>query len=86
MVNFSCIFSGKQKEEILALKHFRLFKKIDYLVIKVVVDQKYSKKTELFIQDLIHSRFDLKAKVELVKVEKIEREKSGKMRVVVGMH
>ena len=60
---------------------------IDYdkLKIKVVPGASYNKNTEGFIRNRIKDGFGHDTYIEFDKVEFIPREKSGKMRVVVGM-
>lgn len=53
--------------------------------IKVVPGRQYSRKTEDFIMGKIREVIDANASVTFEKVDKIQRESSGKMRVVVGL-
>ena len=60
---------------------------IDYdkLKIKIVPGESYNQNTENFIRNRIRDGFGHDTYIEFDKVEFIPREKSGKMRVVVGM-
>jgi len=58
---------------------------LEHLVMKVVVNARYGSETERLVRKLIQEAFGEYVQVAFDKVEAIPRERSGKMRLVVGM-
>ena len=58
----------------------------DKFRIKVVAGPHYGKRAEEFVKTKMREDFDPKVQVEFEKVDSIDRESSGKMRVVVAMN
>ncbi|MCP4747055.1 MAG: phenylacetate--CoA ligase family protein [Desulfobacteraceae bacterium] len=84
--NFFVYILKESKQKGLGVEAFQVIQ-IDYdkLKINVVPGSNYSKVTEDFITNRIRKEFGHDTCVEFEKIEKIRREPSGKMRVVVGM-
>ena len=57
----------------------------DKFKIKIIPGDRYSKATEKFVEKKIKENFDAKSMVSFELVNKIAREKSGKLRQVVGL-
>ena len=58
---------------------------LEHLVMKVVVNERYGSETETLVRKLIQEAFGEYVHVAFDKVAEIPRERSGKMRLVVGM-
>jgi phenylacetate-CoA ligase len=70
----------------LGVRHYKIIQK-DYenFDILIVPETRYQKTTEKFIIDRFKKVFDSDVDLRFILVDKIEREKSGKLRQVVGM-
>lgn len=83
---FVYIFEGAKRKEF-GVQAFQV-EQLTYerINIKVVPGRGYCRRTEEYIREKIRNGMESNVSVTFEKVDKIQRESSGKMRVVVGMH
>jgi len=82
---FMYILEAVQKKK-MGISAFQVEQKgIDHLVIKIKTDKGYCNGTEQFITNNIREKFDKDVVIDFKLVNEIEREPSGKMRIIVGM-
>lgn len=71
------------KKKGLGLKQYQIIQKsINNIIIKIVRDTAYSKEIQTYFENKIKERMGMNIKIEYKFVDKIEREKSGKLRIV----
>src|ERR1043165_7951801 len=58
---------------------------LNELTLNIVPGEGYGGDTRAFVRSYLQERFDPDVKLSLRTVDRIERERSGKMRVVVGL-
>lgn len=79
------IFEAAQKRD-LGVNAFQVIQEdLQKFNIRVVPGKSYSSVTEKFIINKIRERFDPEADIQFEQVDKIERESSGKMRLIIGL-
>ncbi|MCI5210244.1 MAG: hypothetical protein D3910_15950 [Candidatus Electrothrix sp. ATG2] len=73
------------KRNDMGVKRFQVVQgKNGALVINVVPDEGFGESTRERIEQIIKNKFSPRASVEIIEVDHIPREKSGKMRLIVG--
>ena len=71
------------KEKGYGIKQYQVIQQQkDYIIVKIVKDSGYSQKTDRFIEDKMKEVMGDNVKISIEIVDKIQREKSGKLRVV----
>jgi len=75
------------KRKQIGIKQFQVIQTDwDDFLIRVVPGERYEQAAQEYIDYTIRNRISENAKVRFALVERIEREKSGKMRLVIGFH